>query len=327
MATVRDIALQADCSIATVSLVFQGDRRISEATANRVRSTANRLGYKYIPKTIPAFTGSKQRHFALVTSALTNNPMGVYVAVIDGIADTCRELGVRFSLHQVKTSECMRALSITEYDAIIYGMANAEIENAMIEGNKKPIVKVMGTPKVPWPYDHVTYNNSMVGRIVGDYFIKQGHRRVVVGAYDDVMGTERIAGVCEAIEKNGGKVDVLLWPEGTSSKEMNKFTKDFLARLREDKVTAIFSSADIYTVNIYQILLCQGFRPGRDIEVVSCNNESILDQLDPRPLSVDIHGRSIGRMAVRQLLWRLENPREPVITLQMSPSLPGIDIN
>jgi len=325
MANVRDIARKADCSAATVSLVFQGNRRISEATATRVRAAARKLGYKYAPKLSLKSANSKQRRFLLVTSALTDNPAPVYSAVIDGIADASRELGIGFSLHQLKSPDCLTTLPAIGYDAIIYGMTDLVIEKILIERVKIPIVKVMSVPDIHWPYDHVTYNNSMIGRIAGNYFIKHGHRRVALAGHDNAMENERVNGVREIIEKNGGQAETLLWPANVSGQEINNLTSAFLAAFRKNKVTALFSTGDSYTVYIYQMLLHQGIRPGKDIEVVSCNNEDILEQLHPRPLSVDIHARSVGRMAVRQLLWRLENPKEPAVTLQMSPSLPGIN--
>lgn len=324
MSSVRKIALQAGCSIATVSLALRGDRSISEATAIRIRSTANKLGYKYIPKPSPSSANPNQRHFVLVTSAWTDRPFPVYAAVIDGIADACRELDVRFSLHQLKTAECVVTLSAMACDGIIYGMADALIEQALIEKIRSPLVKVMSLPGINWPYDHVTYNNSMIGYVAGNYLVKNGHHRVALVDTDNPMFNERINGAREIIEQNGGQIDTLRWPAAGFINDMNESAGVFFAALRTNKVTALFSPGDSFTISIYQMLLHQGIRPGRDIEVFSCNNENILEQLDPRPLSVDIHARSVGRMAVRQLLWRVENPKEPAITLQISPTLSDI---
>lgn len=327
MATVRDIAVKSGYSAATVSLVFQNDRRISEATASRVRATAKKLGYNYAPRANKVSSNSKQRKFLLVTSALTDNPSASYVSVISGIADACRELAVGFSLHQLKNPDSFPESAAAGYDGIIYGMANPIIEKTLIERIRIPILKAMSVPNIGWPYDHVTYNNSMVARIAGNYFHKRGHRRVAIVSPDNAISNERIEGVRQIIELGGGQVDFLLWPANVSRQEIDELITAFFVALRADKVTAIFSPGDSYTVSIYQMLLRQGIRPGQDIDVLSCNNEDILEQLHPRPPSIDIHARSIGRMAVRQLIWRLENPGEPAVTLQMSPSLPGVKIS
>lgn len=327
MATVRDIALKADCSAATVSLVFQGDSRISKATAGRVRATAKELGYKYAPKAKAANADANQMKFLLVTSALTGNPSPIYISVIDGIADACREFTVKFSLHQLKNAGSIDALTAKGYDAVIYGMADPFTEKAVIENIKIPIVKVMSVPNSKWPFDHVTYNNSMVGRIAGNYFIERGHHRVAIVNPDSAINNERVNVVREIVEENGGQVDFLLWPDNVSRQEIDELITAFFKGLRDDKVTAIFSPGDSFTVSIYQMLLRQGIRPGQDIDVLSCNNENVLEQLHPRPPSIDIHARNIGRLAVQQLLWRLKNLKEPAVTVLMSPSLEETNTN
>jgi len=321
MSSVRQIALQAGCSSSTVSLVLRGDPSISDATAERVREVANKLGYKYTPKNNSVPADPNQRHFILVTGDISSNPTGVYAALIYGISDACRELGVRFSLHQLKTAACVEALSAAACDGIIYGMADTAVEQALIAGIKKPILKVMSTPGIDWPYDHVTYNNPVVGRLVGNYLIRHGHRKIVLMGYCSDIFNGRINEARAVIEQNGGLTETLLLPAHASTAEKDELTGIFFAGLRDKKITAIFSPDDSLTVSIYQLLLHQGIRPGQDIKVISCNNEDILEQLRPRPPSVDIHARSIGRMAVRQLLWRLENQDEPAITLQMTPAL------
>ena len=324
MSSLREIAHKAGCSTSTVSLVFRGDRSISEATASKVRRIANKLGYKYVSKNSES-GNPLQRRIVLATSASTGNPGTVYGTVIDGIAEGCREFGIGFLLHHMKTPEHADALSATKCEGIIFGMSSSEIEQRVIEKVSRPVLKVMGAPDMNWPYDHVTYNNPMIARIAGNYLVQQGQRRVALIYFNDnTIENERVGGVREIIEQNGGKVDTLFLPENISRQEKSELANAFFGAFLKDKGTAVFSTGDACTVYIHQMLLHQGVRPGKDIELISCNNEDILEQLHPRPLSIDIHARSIGRMAVRQLLWRLENPREPAVVLQMSPTLSGI---
>lgn len=321
MSSVRQIALHAGCSSSTVSLVLRGDSSISEATAKRVLEAATKLKYKYSRKRSSVPADPNQRHFVLVTGTIVNSPIEVYSAAIYGISDACRELGVRLSLHQLKTADCVESLSAMACDGLIYGMGDCAIEQALIARIRKPVLKIMSIPGITWPYDHVTLNNPIVGRIAGNYLIKQGHCRVGMIGYDNDICKERINEARAIIEQNGGMADSLLLPQHAAPSQRDELTKVFFVALRTKKVTALFSPDDSLTVSVYQLLLRQGIRPGEDIQVISCNNDNILAQLHPRPLSVDIHPRSIGRMAVRQLLWRLENPDETAITVLMTPTL------
>ncbi|MCF7974969.1 MAG: hypothetical protein K9N55_14220, partial [Phycisphaerae bacterium] len=64
-----------------------------------------------------------------------------------------------------------------------------------------------------------------------------------------------------------------------------------------------------------------GIQPGRDLEIISCNNEtSLLAGLAPRPISIDIQPETIGKKAVEQLRWRILHPDdESQITIEVSP--------
>jgi DNA-binding LacI/PurR family transcriptional regulator len=64
-----------------------------------------------------------------------------------------------------------------------------------------------------------------------------------------------------------------------------------------------------------------GIRIGRDLEIISCNNEtSLLAGLEPRPVSISIQPETIGKKAVEQLRWRILHPdEESQITIEVSP--------
>lgn len=52
--------------------------------------------------------------------------------------------------------------------------------------------------------------------------------------------------------------------------------------------------------------------PGRDVLLVSCNNElPYLSTLHPTPATLDIRAESIGRLGVQRLIWRLEHRHVP----------------
>jgi LacI family transcriptional regulator len=86
--------------------------------------------------------------------------------------------------------------------------------------------------------------------------------------------------------------------------------------------TGLFAWSDMFTAALYPTLHRRGLQPGRDIAVVSCNNEwPLLLGLQPRPAIVDIQGVKVGRRAVEQLLWRMQNRREPRTVVLLTPTL------
>jgi len=89
-----------------------------------------------------------------------------------------------------------------------------------------------------------------------------------------------------------------------------------------EKPKGLFVTSDVITPAVYQSLARRGIKPGQDIAVVSCNNEKpYLLPLHPRPAVVDIQAETIGRQAIERLLWRIDHPNAPRMTLVMEPKL------
>ena len=73
---------------------------------------------------------------------------------------------------------------------------------------------------------------------------------------------------------------------------------------------------------MYPVLHKHDVELGRDMEVVSCNNEwPLLMGLFPRPTVVDIQGAKVGRRAVEQLFWRMAHRDDSRVVIQIAPLL------
>ena len=84
----------------------------------------------------------------------------------------------------------------------------------------------------------------------------------------------------------------------------------------------LFVSRDEEVVQVYRLLLERGVRPGRDIEIISCDNENIrLAMLHPRPATIEIATADIARRAVRRLETRIKQPREAPVRILVTPHL------
>ena len=84
--------------------------------------------------------------------------------------------------------------------------------------------------------------------------------------------------------------------------------------------TGLFVSNDYAAVQIYPILQQMGVVPGRDITIISCDNEEIrLAGLQPRPASIEVGAEEVGWQAVRRLVSRMENADEPAILINVAP--------
>ncbi|MEM1184232.1 MAG: LacI family DNA-binding transcriptional regulator [Planctomycetota bacterium] len=173
--------------------------------------------------------------------------------------------------------------------------------------------------------DRVTPDNESIGRLAAEHLFSRGHRRM---AYLYFSATHMgFRARCEAFEETAEELgatvavvgDQILTPRPFGKKEdfgveETDAVVDTLLAM-DPMPTGVFVPRDRLTVKLYRALRDRGVEPGRDLEVMSCDNEPILEALDPRPTSIDLRAGLIGRRAVTQLLWRLEHPNEPVRTV------------
>src|SRR5258706_14940276 len=83
---------------------------------------------------------------------------------------------------------------------------------------------------------------------------------------------------------------------------------------RSQRPTGIFSSTDRLTLKLYPLLESRGLFPGKDISVVSCDNqEAMLSLVRPRPASVDLRPETLGQLAVARLVHRPHFPEEAAL--------------
>jgi DNA-binding LacI/PurR family transcriptional regulator len=87
----------------------------------------------------------------------------------------------------------------------------------------------------------------------------------------------------------------------------------------------LFVGNDATTSWVHPMLLERGVVPGKDIILVSCDNEKAsLAGLAPRPVSIDIGPMEVGAVAVRRLSFRIDHPADAPVMIKVAPFLPGM---
>src|SRR5205085_7188100 len=111
--------------------------------------------------------------------------------------------------------------------------------------------------------------------------------------------------------------------------EAERMVDQFLAA--DPRPTGVFVPVDRVSVRVYRHLERRGIKPGRDVEIVSCDNEKeLLSLMHPAPVSIDLNRNTIARLAVERLLWRMKygvaSPRVVVtVTPTVGPDVPDHD--
>lgn len=342
--TIRDVAAKAGVAMSTVSMALRNDPRVAAPTRDLVQQAATQLGYRPRQRGRPALGTAGERtrrthRIALLVPGMAagvlNSP--VYMDVLHGVESALSANQRMCVLRHLSPDLPVPVVLFPQRvdGVVLFGPARA----AAIEAQLRllPCVQMMGVAQRGLPWDQVTYDNDAVGELAARYLLERGHRNLAMLAPPGTPGPllpdgiymGRREGFRRVAEAAGATVR-LLWDEPLHrvTATHQETVPETLARIIDQlqaaspRPSALFCPADMLMAGLYPLLVARGLVPSRDLELVSCNNEALLLQnLHPRPATVDIHAREVGRRAVEQLLWRLEHADAPRGTVTLDPTL------
>lgn len=341
-ATVKDVAKLAAVSVGTVSRVLSGEPNVSAETAQRVRDAVQELGYSPLRKRKSVAQGRellRQQIAVLLLGmdrSLANLPS--VASGIHGVESSLSRAGANVLLWDLPyldklpdtlASQKLHGLLVK---AALQGNILEKADKTLIDRLRQlPTVWFLGRPcGIHWG-DVVESNDVEVGRLAAEYLISRGHRRVALldPKPDHVTLGQRSASFTWHIAQHGGKVERVAgkkshWSlplQTVNDTKQVEHLLDKVLKLRS-KPTALFCPADSIAALVYRCCSRRGLQIGKDLSLISCNNElPLLQGLYPEVTTVDICAEQIGQQAVEQLIWRLQHPSSPCITVSVQPRL------
>ncbi len=337
--TIYDVAKLSGVSTGTVSRVINNGPGVREITVKRVRDAMATLRYEAPPpgqrrgfrrpKSSPRRTHRMALLVPGMSSAMLHSP--VYMDVQRGVEEAARTLGLSMLLRNIPRGSSLREPLLHDRvdGVVLFGWRlDMDLHRQLQDF---PVVAVMGRTVPQLPCDLLTYDNRKIGLLAADYLLSRRHRACAFlgDPSEEGVFAERRQLFADTILRHGGSV-VAGWElergEGAGhEREVDRaFLGPVLDRLfsSDPKPTGLFISSDRITAAAYPLLYERGILPGRDVDIVSCNNEELLlANLHPRPATVDIHAEVVGYRAVEQLLWRIDHPQEPRINQLIDPEL------
>lgn len=295
--TIQAIADAAGTSKFAVSRALSGKSGVGESTRERIVKLAVDMGYRR-----PA-----QRSFPTLAVLCEDEDLingELNQKIMSGIRDEAHQVGL--DLIELQTTGARRLSDVADrVDALIFVSVNSpEVKRTAVEMGF-PTVKI-GTFEPLEQSDIVRGTNYETGRIVGDLFLKNGHRHLVyVRGRRDFRGRqERYNGFVTATMPNvDSTVTDLRWTDG---KELNAKLDQLLAG--PDPATAFFCAHDGLAVTIMSELMSRNLRIPADASVVGYGNYLTSQHVRPPMTTVDVPGAAFGREAVRLVKQRMTNP-------------------
>jgi DNA-binding LacI/PurR family transcriptional regulator len=307
--SIVQVAKYAGVSTATVSRVLNSVPVVSETTVKNVRAAMEAL--KYDPMEVkrgprpgsrrPTSIAKRTGMIAVMTVGLHREKLRFPVtnAVVDAISRSAKMSGVRLLLDEMPDlNEISPVISGREVDgAVVFLADEAPLDVLERMHRYVPVVWAMGGQGGPLPIDHVSENNIAVGYLAHQYLRDRGCQTL---AYLTVIPHKRHArqrgqSFAGAAAETGQRSWQLVMSDDSLVTDVygpNVIARDSLAELVEafasmsPRPDGLFVESDGTAARLYPLLMRQGIQPGRDVTIVSCNNEEpVLSALYPRPAS------------------------------------------
>ncbi len=342
MPTLHEVAELAAVAPSTVSRVMNGAPNIASETRAVVQKAIKQLGYtptrpgRPLRKNGCPPTLRRSHRIALLAPGLPRAVMNapVYMDVIHGVEAALAEADKVMVLRHLPPGTSLNGTLFSQKidGVVLFGTGSHDPQLLrLLQG--LPCVQIMGTIEAEGIGDHVSYANHRIGKIAADYLMSKGHRRlaIILQTSKYPAFAERLTVFKSTVRDHGGECleladeNLLIEDDDVqrgSPEVMQALFDKLLAPPSASRPTGVFLAADILAPVFFNEMQRRGLTPGKDLDIVSCNNErALLAHLHPRPATIDIHAEQVGRRAVEQLLWRIEHPDSPRATIALDPAL------
>ncbi len=315
--TIKDVALEANVSTATVSRVINNRGFVSDDIKQRVFLAVKKLNYE--PNAIARSLKQDKTNTIGVIIPDISNPY--YMKISKGIEDIVQEKGYNLIFcssneSSKKEDKLLQLLFEQRVDAIVLATAG-DTQDRVSKINKAgvPIILVDRTFDMDGlRLDSVTENNFQSTYELTSYLLDQGHRSIglVNGLLNVSTGKERYEGFKAALKDHGIEEDSKYVYNGSFTQEGGSMAVDYF--LNFSKVPeAILSFNNIMTFGVLLELTKRGYTVPDDIVVASYGETEAFQLLKSSGIISVVHepyemGESVGNI----LLERLDNKTGPI---------------
>lgn len=338
MATMRDVALRAGVSKATVSYILNGraaSMRIPAGTTERVLAVVRELGYH--PNAVArslAYRRTNTIAIVMQFPAVFSGWSGFTNEMMRGVTDAAIRLGYDVLLHtrQPESPSQEDGLELLETELSL--LTDGRVDGALLLRDvADPLAEtlhargfptvLMFTRAVHPDLWFVDCDNARGAELATNYLIGLGHRRIVhlAGPSRSSAGYDRRIGYQQAMRAAGLPVDSACMFEITHA------GADFTAALArfdvpaEQRPTAVFAWCDDVAIAMMGLLRARGLRVPEDVAVVGFDSTALCDHTDPPLTSMKQPICQLAEQALTLLVQKIAGDEPPETRVLCEPRL------
>lgn len=319
----RDVAQQADVSVATVSHVINGTRFVDPMTEKRVRSAIATLGYR--PNSLARSLRRGKTHTIALLVPDNMNPF---------FADLARAVEAASFGEGYTVIVCNADLSETKEATYLDMLLSKQVDGLLLVATATdpqvlrhvldqhlPVV-ILDHPLGDVPTDQVLIDNEHGGYLAGQALVRLGHRRIacIGGPRSSLPSSDRLAGFRRALAETG-----ITLP--SAAIHYGDFRYDGGATGIHDLIrtypgfTALFAANDLMALGAMKALRQAGRRVPDDVSIIGYDNILLGAAMSPALTTIAKPIDELVQVSVALLLKRMKQVTAPPARFVLSPAL------
>lgn len=316
--SLRDVAREAKVSVATVSMVLNGNPRISRATSLRIQRLVERMGYQ--PNRLAQSLSSRYTNVvAVILPALRHAFADAYFGeVISGICDKAGKMGYKVMLEQAKPDfirekQHIRIFERRYVDGVLCLGTNDRHKWVEDFGGSGCPAMVIDNSFDAFSVDHVMCDYRSGCEQVMNYLLQLGHRRIgMITAAPDIKAARTVVDTYRSKLREAGIEPNPVWIED------GKFTEEGGAQAarkildKDPQITAIFGGNDKMAIGAMYQVVNLGLKVPEDISVVGFDDLRHAAFVNPTLTTIHLPLYEVGMAGMERLVERIHGRPEPV---------------
>ncbi len=307
MATIREVALKAGVSVATVSRVLNKSDTVREQTKQKVEQAIRELNYE--PSVLGRNLRNSQSKLLLILIPNISNPF--YTKIIKGIEDTVIEKGYNILLCETNSNPKREAIYFNLVrnrlaDGIISMDPTVDKEKLYKLASNYPIVQCSEYDEsgiIPY----VSINNELAAYHAVKHLIKLGNRKIALINFDEkfLYSRERYRGFVKALEEFEIPVNKD-WVYHTDKLTFDSGQQAMRILLNQkEKPTAVFAVSDILAIGALKELNEQGLCVPQDLAIVGFDKISFSNMTNPTLTTVSQPMYKMGCLSAEMIIKKI----------------------
>jgi LacI family transcriptional regulator len=296
--TLKDLAREAGVSLTSASYAINGTGSVGPKTRAHVLDVAKRIGFR-LNLNARAMKSGRSGMLALVIPDL-GNPF--FAALVQAVFREARSAGYQTYMTNTEGSEALEAEALAmavglRVDGVIWFSIRDKDTSGGVLANTPTVV----LDRTLDGYDTVTVDYVAAGRLVGEYLLDHGHRRIgiISGPLDIAAMRDRCAGVESAFAGSG---EIVFNLENAFSLDLEPSVKSALV---EANATAVFAGADLIAIGAMRHVQSQGMTVPHDISIIGFDDIDMAALAQPALTTIELPIEEIAREAVAAILSRI----------------------